>query len=267
VPPLYIREAFLTVGERQFSTRIAFEIKKDDGSDPNKARVSLYNLSADSRAYLEKSGQSMRLEAGYRGDIGIIFWGDVSEKGVKHERKGGDIVTTLLCGDGLFELQNAHLEFSWDAGVTCRQIVDKALATIGLHQSAVSGDMSRQYVNGKAFSGTVKKLLDEVTAYCGLTWNTQNNAVQIYPKGGPAGSEAVLLSAATGLVGIPSKTEKGIMVRSLLNHRLAPGGQFKLETKDGAKTGAGTYSVTSVKHVGDTNEGDYYTEAEGEIHG
>jgi hypothetical protein len=264
---LFLREAFLTVGTKQFSTRIAFEIKQNDESDPNKAKISLYNLSADSRAYLEKTEDMMRLEAGYKGDVGIIFWGDISDKGVKHERKGGDIITTMQCGDGLVELQSAHLEFSWEAGVTCQQIVDKALSTIGLHLAVKSGDLSKQYLNGKAYSGTVKKLLDQITKYCGLIWNTQNNSIQIYPANSTANQNAVLLNSTTGLIGIPSKTEKGIMVRSLLNHRLTPGGLFQLETKDGSKTGSGLYAITAVKHVGDTFEGEFYTEVEGEIRG
>lgn len=262
---LYLREAYLTVGTKQFLTRIAFEIKKNDESDPNKAKISVYNLSADSRSYLEKTDEQMRLEAGYQNDIGIIFWGDIAENGVKHERKGGDIITTIQCGDGLTELQNAHIECSFKEGATCQQIVNAALDKIGLHISVKNGDLSKQYVNGKAFSGTVKKLLDEITKYCGLTWNTQNNAIQIYPAGGSATQYAVLLNAKTGLIGLPSKTEKGILVRSLLNYRLIPGGRFKLETKDGTKTGSGEYKIVNVKHVGDTEEGDYYTEAEGEI--
>ena len=265
MPSLYLREAFLTVGTKQFKTRIAFEIKKDDESDPNKAKISIYNLSADSRSYLENTDEQMRLEAGYQGDIGIIFWGDIADKGVKHERKGGDIITTLQCGDGLTELQSAHIECSFKEGSTCQQIVDEALAKIGLHIAVKSGDLSKQYVNGKSFSGTVKKLLDQITKYCGLTWNTQNNSVQIYPSDGSATQYAVLLNAGTGLIGMPSKTENGIMARSLLNYRLNPGGRFKLETKDGMKTGSGEYKIVSVKHVGDTQEGDYYTEVEGEI--
>jgi hypothetical protein len=263
VSRLYIREAYLTVGDRQFSTRIAFEIKKNDASDANKAHISVYNLSADSRAYVEKSDVSMRLEAGYRGDVGIIFWGSISPKSIKHERKGGEVVTTLLCGDGSIEVQTAHIEFSLGPGATCQQIVDKALATLGLHLSARSGDLTKQYVNGISYSGTVKKLLDQITAYCGLKWNVQNNAVQIYPKDSSIVGQATLINARTGLIGMPSKTDKGIMVRSLLNYRLLPGGIFVLETKDGAKTGAGKYSIINVRHVGDTNEGEYYSEVEG----
>lgn len=106
-----------------------------------------------------------------------------------------------------------------------------------------------------------------MSAYCGVKWNTQNGSIQLYPKGGSATPLAVLINSSTGLVGLPSKTENGILVRSLLNHRLVPGGKFKLETKDGAKTGSGTYTIVSVKHVGDTQEGDFYTEAEGEVNG
>lgn len=267
MPELYLREAFLTVGTKQFSTRIAFEIKKNDDSDPNKAKISLYNLSPDSRSYLEKTEEQMRLEAGYNGDLGVIFWGDIAKKGVKHERKGGDIVTTLQCGDGLIELQNAHIEISLSEGASCRQIIDRALAAIGLNLSVVSGVPNNQYSNGFSYSGTVKNLLDKICLFLDLKWSTQNNTIQIYPEDGSATELAVLLNSSTGLIGLPSKTDKGILVRSLLNYRLVPGGKFKLETKDGSKTGSGTYTIVSVRHVGDTQEGDFYTEAEGTING
>jgi len=262
---LFIREAYLTIGTKQFNTRISFDIKKDDGSDPNKAKISVYNLSPDSRAYIENTSEKMRLEAGYKGDVGIVFWGDIATKGIKHERNGGDIITTMQCGDGLYEIQNAHIECSFKEGSTCQQIVDAALAKIGLHLSVKSGDLSKQYINGKAFSGTVKKLLDQITEYCGLTWNTQNNSIQIYPKGASAVETVVLLKSTTGLIGLPSKTEKGMMARSLLNYRLIPGGKFKLETRDGENTGSGTYNVIRVRHFGDTMMGDYYTEVEGTV--
>lgn len=262
---LYLREAFLAVGTRKFNTRIGFDIKKNDQSNPNKAKISLYNLSDDSRAFLENTKEQMRLEAGYSGDIGIIFWGDISKKTIKHERQGGDIVTTLLCGDGQASLASAHIEMSWEKGVTCQQILDRALQKLGLNLRVKTGDLSKQYLHGKAYSGTVKQLIDEIATYCGLRWNVQNNAVQIYPKGRSATSEAFLLSETTGLIGIPSKTEKGVTVRSLLNAKLIPGGLIKLETK--AMTGSGTYTIKDVKHVGDTHEGDWYTEVEGEVQG
>jgi hypothetical protein len=262
---LYIREAYLTVGEKRFATRISFEIKKNNESDPNKAKISIYNLSSDSRAFLESTTDKMQLVAGYQGNSGIIFWGNIANEGIKHERKGGDIITTMQCGDGLVEIQDAHIDFTWGPGSSCRQIVNQALSTLGLALSSVNGDMSKQYLQGKSYSGTVKKLLDQITDYCDLTWNTQNNAVQIYPKGKNALTESILLNSETGLIGLPSKTKDGILTRSLLNYRLIPGGLFTLETKDGAKTGSGTYNIITVKHYGDTSEGEYYTEAEGKI--
>lgn len=261
----FLREAVLTVGSKQFNTRIAFEIKKNNESDPNKAKISLYNLSGDSRSYLEKTTDLMRLEAGYQGNLGIIFQGEISKKGIRNERKGGDIVTTLLCGDGQTALTDMHLEMSWKEGVTCQQIVDKAVKEIGLHMRIVNGNLSKQYIHGKAYSGTIRQLLDEITAYCGLKWSVQNNAIQVFPKDSAVTQNVFLISSESGMIGLPSKGEKGIIVRSLLNAQLIPDGFFRLVTKE--LTGTGTYRIVDVKHVGDTREGDWYTEVEGEVPG
>jgi hypothetical protein len=67
------------------------------------------------------------------------------------------------------------------------------------------------------------------------------------------------------MIGLPSKGEKGIIVRSLLNAQLVPDAFFALKTKE--MKGVGTYKIISVKHTGDTREGDWYTEVEGEVPG
>lgn len=264
----YLRKALLTVGSKQFSTRIAFDIKKDDESDPNKAKIQLYNLSLDSRSYLEKTNEIIRLEAGYEDEIGIIFMGDILKNGVRHERNGGDIITTVMCGDGQKSIVDAYVDISMGKGTTCQQIVTAAvnkLKEYGLSVRIISGDLSKQFLQGKTYSGSVRQLLDEVTAFCGLKWSCQNNSIQIYPKEGTPASSVFLISSESGLIGLPSKGENGIIFRCLLNAQLIPQNFIQLQTKQ--TTGTGTYKIISVHHVGDSREGDWYTEIEGEAQG
>jgi hypothetical protein len=257
---LYLRDAAATVGGRRFTTRIAFNVEKTgSGGSSNKAKIDIYNLSQDSKGFVEQKNIKVRLEAGYNGELTTLFFGDV--KRVNHARSGPDILTTIESGDGEENLVNAHIELSLAEGAKLSQIVDKAVSAIGLAKGVIKGIPIISYTNGFTFSGPVRDLLELVARRGNLKWSVQDGALDIFPDASDTGEAAVLLNENTGLLGLPNKTEDGFELTSLLNPLLSPGRKVIVEST--TLTGRKTYKVDKATHVGDTREGDWITKVEG----
>lgn len=256
---LYLRNAQLSVEEKQFNTRFSFNIVKTTSGNPNKGKVSAYNLSEDSRSYIEKSTGLMRFAAGYQNNLSLLFIGNI--KKVTHTRSGPDIITTLECGDGEKQITESTIELSLGPGAKVNQIITAAQNALGVSVGVIKGLPDTSFQNGFSFSGTVSELLDKMSKKAGLVWSIQNNALQIFPENENTGETAVLLNDETGLIGVPNKTDKGFTCRSLLNPELIPGRLVQIESKLLAIKG--TFRVEKADHVGDTQEGDWITDVEG----
>jgi len=258
---LYIRNARLTIGSKKFETRISFNIQKSsEGKSSNKGKTSVYNLSEDSRSFIEKGEDLlMKLEAGYAGNYAVIYLGDI--KKTEHTRSGPDVITTLECGDGEKRLTDAHIEVSLGPDSKFNQVINAAVTAMGISRGVIKNIPQTAYKNGFSFSGKVSDLLDRLAKKEGLEWSVQDNALQIFPKGQDTGETAVLLNERTGLLGVPNKTDEGFVAKSLLNGDIVPGRQVQVESK--FLTGKAVFIAEKVSHVGDTDEGDYVTTVEG----
>lgn len=81
---------------------------------------------------------------------------------------------------------------------------------------------------GKVLWGMARAMLRNTVASIGATWNIDAGAVNVVPLRGYLPGEAVKLTSATGLVGIPEQTEQGMHARCLLNPRLRVGGLVQI---------------------------------------
>ena len=282
---LFLREASLTVGPaaggegREWTgLRLQFTVEKTSKSSTNKGKVSIFNLAPESRTFLESDDLVAIIKAGYRDFSEVLFIGDIPKNGVTTKRQGPDIVTTIECGDGEKALNQANLNQSWTGGVTNLQIFQAAALALGTDISiGVQKSFKKEiFGNGFAFSGMVKDLLDQLVEKQGLEWSIQNGTLQVLSKDDETGEEAVLLSPTTGLIDVPSKTEKGVNAISLLNPKIIPGRRIVIQSKQflGALaslggsvgdvgSGQGTFRIDKVTHVGDSDEGDWKSTVEG----
>lgn len=149
---------------------------------------------------------------------------------------------------------------------------------------------------GKVLWGMGRALMRCEAANVGASWSIQDGQVQILPLNGYLPGEAVVLSALTGLVGIPEQTEQGVKARCLLNPKLRIGGLVQIDNASvnqtsqadlrasgfptpalpgGAQvpydryagvqmladiTSDGFYRLYVAEHFGDTRGQDWYTE-------
>jgi hypothetical protein len=288
---LFLREAELIVGTKGLSTRantipgdariirtrIKFSIEKNSESNANKGTITVYNLSQETRNFLEKKDAIAMLKAGFRDFASTIFLGDIL-KGM-NKRQGPDVVTDLECGDGEFALKTALLNVSFGPGVKNTQIIDAAVAAITQY-NVVKGFREtipvKTYQQGFSFSGQARDALKQQLLPVGLEFHIQDGELSIIKPDGTNKELAVLVSQDTGLVGFPTKTALGVEFTCLLNPQLRPGRAVKLESKQfqgafGRQANIGAASliesgdvvrVRRVVHEGDTGEGTWLSRVE-----
>lgn len=271
---LFGRAAALRIGilggtGRDFTgLRIAFDVEKTSEPTPNKAQIRIWNLSQDSRNFLQKQGfqngaatrPSVILEAGWGivdPKLEVLFVGDVDR--VNTERQGGDLVTTIESGDGQKAYESAKLDQSFAPATKVNSVFSALASKLGLTLGEVRGvDNSGEFLQGYSATGLVRDQLDTLTAKMGTAWSIQNGVLQVIPDGQATSEPAVVLTTKTGLVGSPQKKDEGVFFKSLLIPGLRPGRRVVLNSRflDGI------YRVQRVKISGDTRTGPWHSECE-----
>jgi len=288
---LFLREHELVIGPKvdsptpiepinalKFANRLNFSIEKTTTPDPNKSKITIYNISQESRSFLEQKDLIVFLKAGFNGDMSNIFVGEILRR--ESQRSGPEVTYTLECGDTERLLRSAILNIGLGPNATNLQVLNAAISQMGIVVGTLKGFETIVYKNGFSFFGQIKDLLTELTKNLDVEWNIQDGELRILPKGEDDGDEAVLITPETGLIGFPTKTIDGIKFTSLMNPRLRPGRAVKIESRQfQGQTGptASLLASTSViasgdvvkvrkaTFKGDTYEGDWLVEVEAVI--
>lgn len=237
-----------TLGNNPAPLRVKFDINKIGGTS-NKSKIELYNLSAQSRQTF-KVGYLVQLEAGYNGLTRILFAGNILNSISK--RNGADIITSLECGDGEASITFASYDQSYPAGVTLVQILEDLTKALSLNVGSVLGIPQVTYNKGFTTHGSVRDALDKLLPPNGLEWNVNNGAVNIIPIDKHNGQSAIVLSKATGMIGVPSKGNDFTQATSLLNPQLVPGVPVQLISDTSSLNGF--YKIRRSHFEGDSHE-------------
>lgn len=241
-------------GRKWTDLDIEFKVEKSGSSTPNKIGITIYNLSADSRGWCEKKGNGVILEAGYV-DSGVKLLASAEIQTVTHDKDGPDWVTKICAADG----QKAHKTIMHESfgPKTKESAVIKAIAKkMGVKLGNLKGLSDEEFAQGRQLSGAARFELDALCSSRGLRWSIQDGAIQILPIGSPTDADVILLSPASGLIGSPEKTEKGVKITSLLRGNLNPAQLVKLESR----SLTGFYVAEKVTHEGDSSGGNWYTQ-------
>ena len=246
--------------------RTTFKVTKDDKPEPNQVEISIFNLSAASRAKCDEKGVRVVLQAGYGDDVAQIASADV--RTVNHLKQGVDWVTKIEAGDGERAIEHARVSGSFRPGTAVKDIVGKTIQALQMdpgnaQQKAqqLAGEFSSGYVQHAKASTELSRLLEPA----GWSWSVQDGRIELLGPGEVLGELAPLFSPSTGLVGVPEMGSPGakgehpvLKCRSLLQPRLRPGQRFKLESA----SRSGTFVAKKVTHSGDTFGNDWYTDVE-----
>lgn len=258
--------------------RITFATKKGDMETPNSAEINVYNLSDDTAAKIRREFTQVSLSAGYEGNLGAIFRGNIRHVRVWREN-GVDTVLSILAADGDRAYNFATVNTTLAAG---SRPADRVRVCQGSMQAKGTGagytpDLGGQPLpRGKVMYGMARQYMRDEARDTDTDWSIQDNKVQMVPRKGYLPGEAVVLTHETGLVGSPEQTQDGISVRALLNPRLRVGGRIKLNnasvktmqtplklaaSRQGARLDAdGFYRIIKVEFRGDTRGNDWYAD-------
>lgn len=265
--PYWIRTARLTFGTagkagiRTDGLRLAFRIERTHRSSANSAEITIYNGAKSTREAAVAKNAVVALEAGYQDQTFGLFEGTVDTAEVRLERP--DWIIKLQCRDGALGMQTSRLFTTFPAGTAKLTVVQTLcsalqLASIGAQEvGMLAGGITAPLV----VSGSVRQALDQCATDWGFWWSIQDGLVEIRePYGrGTNWKLAPKLTATSGLIGSPEKTDEGWRLRTLLDGRLRPGERCQVESR----TLTGVVQIKAVTHSGDTHGSEWQTEAIG----
>ncbi|WP_353164147.1 phage protein [Acinetobacter guillouiae] len=256
--------------------RIAFEVRQALDAQPAITEVLIYNLSTETMNKFKGEGQDIALYAGYEGNLGLIFQGQVFQF-----RRGRESPTdTYLC----IVAQNADVHHNF--------AVLKGTLAAGRDLEHEKQAIFESFKANGAQCGYLAPAVNEAKAprgktYCGATVdymkeyadnNNQdlaydsNGAITLINRKQPPAAKAYVLSTANGLTGMPQLTASGLSAECLLNPKIKVGDQIQIKESlvqtQNYDTGYGQqevdkdfkqafgadgyYKVVGVSHAGDT---------------
>lgn len=247
----YLRKCSLVLenGSRSIDLsemRITFHVDQSDFQTPNNATIRVYNLKEETARLVEKEFTRVVLEAGYQGgtQYGTIFAGEVKQTRRGREMGGTGSVDTYLdirAAENDVALLSAFLEETVEGGTT--RPAAQMDAIIAAMQKQINPLIVKGFVmdlpptvlsRGKVKWGTIRDQILSIERTYNARFSMQGNEVNLVPLDGYIPTDiqpAVVLNAATGLIGRPEVTLEGIKVRCLLNPNIVCGGLIQINNK------------------------------------
>jgi hypothetical protein len=191
---------------------------------PNTAEIIVSNLNkAHEQQFRGQEFKKVELIAGYEGNSGTIFKGNIKQSNVGRESPTDKIVS-LYCGDGDHAHNHAAISKTLKAGSTPKDIYDAVLREMkpyGAEPGYTPDILTKmKYPRPYVLFGMARDYLRTIAMSNGCTWSIQNGKVNVVPKDGNLPGDIPKINAATGMVGMPVQTLGGIIVRVLINPKL-----------------------------------------------
>lgn len=259
----FIRVVEVLCGGSKFSSKdfhIEFRIDFDDDVTPNVSEVTIYNLSDSTISKLKKNAK-VTLNAGYKGESGIILSGYVSR--VLTKRGGTDHPTTIYVIDSQALDSKKTVNKSYKKGTKASSILKDLAGILGV-KVTIKLPKDKAFPNGHSVNGGIIEAMKSIAKECEASFYIHKS--DLYIRAMSEGENtSFTLSTETGLIGSPepfeeetddNKGRKGYKVKSLLQYRMGTASIITLKSK----WANGRYRVRKGSHIcqGDT----YYTEVE-----
>jgi hypothetical protein len=271
--PLWIRRAEVqaqTTDGQAFvwsDLRITFSVKMKRGGRSEPGQVVIYNLSPDSRAFLDRDDIKVTLRAGYDADrensaLPIVIRGDLIR--VKHERQRVNWVTTLQVGDGERIRRSTRVNLSSEEQTRLELLQQVLGDTLALRENTAAQDPGWQERYVGALDGSLDLVVTEILPF-GWSWMIQDGEAVLVPPSGVLDGSALVLTAGSGLIGYPKAKRResgrstrllGVEAQSQLFAPLRPGRVVDLRSQEFT----GVYTVAEVDHKGDTHGGEWVSD-------
>ena len=260
---LFGRQYKLTVGNESESIeikhlRISFESIKTISSEPNPAKVDIYNLAQQTIDRIT-SGEFKycTFEAGYE-ELGLIFMGDIRKAIVKKD--GVDLILSLEVYDGFNAINLSSVSTTLKAGSTDKDIVDGLIEDMKLdiNSALVDVENERKLTRAKVINGNAKKYLHQIGANQNADWSVLDGQFFLLGKNKVTNGDGYLINERTGMIGTPQKSDNGIELVTLLQPEILVGSLIRVESVVNQYNG--DFKVTDIKLSGDTHSEKWYSQ-------
>jgi len=246
--------------------RIAFQINKDLGGQPNTCSLVIYNLDEASWSEVQRKKLHVRVEAGYIDDMHQIFVGDL--RWATTSLQNVDQVAEFQIGDGERAVNYARVSRPLRSGSTAKAALNEVAQSMGFSvPTSIAGarELLTQFAGGISLSGPSAAKMTALLKPHDMSWSIQDNQLQILRRDEASPNQAFVVSEDEGMIGVPEVSPpdgKGgkplTTVRMLLHPRILPGARLQIESS----AVRGTFRVNRVAHRGDTHDASWETEIE-----
>jgi hypothetical protein len=240
---------------------IKFEITKSIKSEPNKCKLTIYNLSEEQRAAIEElvpvaptgniedkkkarvaarkqalRGVPVKIEAGYGGDNSLLWIGDL--RTAKSEYNAPDWVTELESGDGEKVWQNARVNVSFGPSTPLDDVFTALVRELKIGEGNLAKIKKAMRIDkkiipqGTVLSGPVATILTDWCRSADLEWSIQDGAIQFLDRGKALAERAIYVSSDSGMIKSPTVDVDGILtVEMLMVPDIRPGRLIVVESR------------------------------------
>ena len=269
---IHFPDAGIVIGGRQVLVQcrvvippsISFEAKHSSESSPNEAKVTLYNVHADTRAKILTEGKRIEIHAGYwpaNGSrwAGIVFKGQIRKTLTKVDG-GTEVVTEIECGDGDDGYARARVRKRTRKPPTHAAVVSEIVAAFKAHgiKAGVIDIPDYTEARPRTIDRAARRELDDICRQHDLQWSIQDGELHVYSRDDVLRDDRVVLSPDTGLLDSPQRSEHGVDIKALMLYELRPGHTIRLENPYVSNPLAGTeYKVHEITFSGDNFGGEF----------
>jgi hypothetical protein len=264
--------------------RCVFKISRGDLQTPNSARVRVYNVSENTKQRIEKEFTRIVVQGGYEGNFGILFDGSIKQ--VRRGRESQtDTYLDITAADGDSAYNFAVVNTTLAAGSTPADHVAAACTAMnpyGVTQGYTLELPKNPLPRGKVMFGMARDFMRWTARTQQAVWSIQDGKAILVPETSYMPGDIPVITAETGMVGMPVQSQNGITIKMLLNpsvrigrlihidnasvqryeYSLNVGQQAQNERieKQAKLQDDGFYYVMFAEHSGDTRGNEYYTD-------
>jgi len=274
----WIRSANLQIGPFRYDLNgleFGFECPFEDSDELGTATITVKNLSEQTRHSIQRN-HVVILNAGYEGDVGLIFKGQVAGMSSKHS--GTEWETEIFATEVTDEWLSKQVNKTYKRGMSSQDIVRDLCTIFGVEVRKMELAVDKTYPRGRKCCGKVHEVLRQiVTGDCKSRFLIRHGQITISDPKDPV-HMGFLLAPHTGLLAeteeyedpyvienltskkdIEGKEEstKGKTCISLLNHAIGPGDAIMVQSR----AMMGRFMAVRGMHKG-SRSGDWQTHIE-----
>ena len=212
---------------------IIFNVWSATTQSPRHANIRIYNVADSTVLALQQEFTQVFLQAGYDGSFGLVFSGSIAQARRGREN-ATDTFVDLIAADSdeayNWSVVNTTLAAGWSQ-TDYHQALMQTMSGYGVSAGYTPDFSAAQLPRGKVLYGATRDYMRQLAGAAGSQWTIQNGQLHMIPIDSVMPGETIVVTSATGMVGMPTQTVDGIIVKTLLNPNIQPGRQIKLDNK------------------------------------